>query len=177
VKDTTAVLEHESGASAGSGLFSIDPGLSIWTWVVFAFLFIILRKYAWKPMMDSVEKREKFFSDAVEQANKTKEELEKIAQTQQKMLKKATEEAQIIINSGKADAESTAQTIHEKALTDAKLTLDQAREQIAGEKERVLREIKELSVDLIISASEKLIGATLDSEGHKRIVKKHLEEM
>lgn len=179
MKDTTAVVEqgHGSGSSAGSGLFSIDPGLMIWTWIIFGLLLIILRKFAWKPMMEAVEKREKLISDAVEQAQRTKDELAKIAESQQDMLKKATEEAQKIIDSGKASAEIVARSIHEKALADAKQSLENAREMIVGEKERALREIKEQSVDMIITASEKLIGSALDNEEHKRIVRKHLEEM
>jgi len=176
VKDTTTVIEHEA-SSGGSGLFSIDPGLTIWTWVVFALLFIILRKFAWKPMMDSVEKREKVITDAVNQAKETKLELEKVAETQREMLKKATEEAQKIIDSGKASAESIAHSIQEKAAAQAKLTLDRAQEQMQSEKERTLREIKEQSVEIIIAASEKLIGSVLDDEQHRKIVRKNLEAM
>lgn len=176
MKDTTTVIEHE-GSSGGAGLFSIDPGLTIWTWVVFALLFIILRKFAWKPMMESVEKREKLISDAVEQAHKTKLELEKVAETQREMLKKATAEAQKIIESGKASAESVAHSIQEKAAAQAKQTLVQAQEEMQSEKERTLREIKEQSVEIIIAASEKLIGTVLDDEEHRRIVRKNLEEM
>jgi len=177
VKDTTAIIEHGDAHPSGAGLFSIDPGLSIWTWVVFGLLFIILRKYAWKPMMDSVEKRDKLISDAVAQAQKTREELEKVGEKQREMLLKATDEAQKIIDSGKMSAEAVAQSIQEKTAEQARVTLEQAREQIAAERERTLREIKEQSVDIIIAASEKLIETVLDDEGHKRIVRKHLEEM
>jgi F-type H+-transporting ATPase subunit b len=178
VKDTTAVIEHTSvPKSAGDKLFSIDPGLMIWTWIIFGLLLVILRKFAWKPMMDSVQNREKVISDAVLQAQKTKEELEKIAETQRELMKKASEEAQRIIDSGKSAAESVAQSVQDKAAEDAKQTLEHAREQITMEKERALREIKEQSVEIIIAASEKLINESLDDDGHKRIVKKHLEEL
>ena len=93
--DTTASVVHQS--TPISGLFSIDPGLSIWTWVVFGLLFIILRKYAWTPMMDSIKARERLVADTIENARKTREELEKIAETQKEMIREAQNEAGKII--------------------------------------------------------------------------------
>jgi len=176
VNDTTSVVEHASDAP-GSGLFSIDPGLSIWTWVVFGLLFVILRKFAWKPMMESVEKRENMMAKAVEQAQKTKEELERIGEKQAEMIREARDEARSIIENGREAAQNAAGRIQEKAAAEAQESLQLAREQIILEKERALREIREQSVDLIISASEKLISGSLDDEAHRRLVEKHLGEL
>lgn len=176
MNDTTSIVEHASDAPGG-GLFSIDPGLSIWTWVVFGLLFVILRKFAWKPMMESVEKREKMMAQAVEQAQKTKEELEHIAEKQAEMVREAREEARSIIENGRNAAQNTADRIQEKASAEAQQSLQLAREQIVLEKERALREIREQSVDLIISASEKLISGSLDDEAHRRLVEKNLKEL
>ena len=173
--DTATVVAHESG-SAGSGLFSIDPGLSIWTWVVFGLLFIVLRKYAWRPMMDSVKEREQTMAKAVEEAKKTREALEQIAAKQEAAFQEAREEARRIIDDGRKTAEAASQSINEKAVQEAKRTLDDARKQIGDEKERVLSEIRKQSVDLIINASEKLITVSLDDEAHRKIVVRQLED-
>lgn len=173
--DTTSTIAHDGG-SAGGALFSIDPGLSIWTWIVFGFLFIILRKFAWKPMMDSVKEREKMMSDAVEQAQQTKDALEQIAVKQEAALQEAREEARRIIDDGRKTAEAASQSINEKAVQEAKRTLEDARKQIGDEKERALNEIRKQSVDLIINASEKLITASLDDEAHRKIVEQQLED-
>jgi F-type H+-transporting ATPase subunit b len=175
METTTAVVGHDS-ANEGGGLFSIDPGLMIWTWVVFGLLLIVLRKFAWKPMMESVEKRETMMAQAVEQAQKTKEELDRIAQKQAEILREAQDEARKIISDGRVAAEATARRIDEEAQAHARKTIDSAREQLTQEKELALREIRQQSVDLIISASEQLIGDALNNEDHRRIVEKHLEE-
>ena len=175
VNDTTAVVSRET-APEGSGLFSIDPGLVIWTWVVFGLLLLILRKFAWKPMMASVEQRESMMTRAVEQAQKTREELERISKTQEEILDRAKEEAGKIIGEGRSAAEATARRIQEEARLQAKKSIDDAREQLVREKELALREIREQSVDLIVAASGKLIEQSLDDATHRRIVEQRLEQ-
>ena len=175
MKETHAVVGHET-AKEGGGLFSIDPGLVIWTWVVFGLLLVVLRKFAWKPMMESVEQRESTMRRAVEQAEKTRIELERITQTQETMLRKAQEEARSIITEGRASADSVARRIKDEAEKQAKKTIEEAKEQLSREKELVLREIREQSVDMILSVSEKLMVASLDDTTHRNLVRKHLEE-
>lgn len=175
--ETMATVGHENGSSAGGGLFSIDPGLSIWTWVVFGILYVVLRKFAWKPMMDSVAQREKVLADAVEQAKQTKEELEQIAVKQEAVLKKARDEARKIIDEGRKAASASVETIREHAAEDARRTVEDAKKQIEFEKEQALREIRNSSVDLVIAASEKLMITSLDDDHHRRIVEKQLEKL
>ncbi len=173
-QDTIAsVARHSSGI----GLFSIDPGLAIWTWVIFGLLFIVLRKYAWAPMMESIKSRERLVSDTVENARKTKEELEKIAQRQQAMLLDAEEQARKIIDEGRRAAEEVARKVVDKARSDAQETLEDAREKIALEKENAIEQIKNQTVDLIINTSEKLIEESLNDQTHRKIVEKHLDNL
>jgi|AGTN01.1.fsa_nt_gi F0F1-type ATP synthase, subunit b len=107
----TSTVQAEAPAHNQGGLFSIDPGLAIWTWVVFALLFIVLRKYAWGPMMDSIKAREKLISDTVENARKTKDELENIAQRQKAMITEAEDQARKIIDEGRKAAEDVAKKL------------------------------------------------------------------
>ncbi|MDO5576558.1 MAG: hypothetical protein Q4F84_05720, partial [Fibrobacter sp.] len=120
------------GAQSQMGLFSVEPGLMIWTWIVFLLLFIILKKFAWGPMMKSVYSRETLLSEAVENAKKTKEELESIAQRQKQMIGEAEETVKSIIESGKKKAEIVAQEVLKKAQQEADLSIVKAREQIEG---------------------------------------------
>ncbi|HEX2958911.1 MAG TPA: F0F1 ATP synthase subunit B [Chitinispirillaceae bacterium] len=161
----------------GGGLFNIDPGLMIWTWVVFGILFLILSKFAWKPMMESVKAREKVLADAVENAKKTKEELEKIALRQEEMLKATQEQSRQILEQGRKTADTAAKDILERAQKESNTLLERAREQIETEKQNALSEIREQAVDLVLKTSEKLILEVLDQDKHRTIVRKHLEEL
>jgi F-type H+-transporting ATPase subunit b len=173
--DTVAVVEHAT--QGGGGLFNIDPGLMIWTWVVFGILFFILSKFAWKPMMESVKAREKVLADAVENAKKTKDELEKIALRQEEMLKATQEQSRQILEQGRKTADTAARDILEKAQKESHTLVERAREQIESEKQNALTEIREQAVDLVLKTSEKLIAEVLDQEKHRKIVRKHLEEL
>ena len=172
--DTTASVVHQSTPISG---FSIDPGLSIWTWVVFGLLFIILRKYAWTPMMDSIKARERLVADTIENARKTREELEKIAETQKEMIREAQNEAGKIIEEGRKTAENTAQQVIDRARKEAQAALEDAKAKITVEKENALKQIKNQTIELVINTSEKLIEESLNDETHRKIVEKHLDNL
>ncbi|HEX3020565.1 MAG TPA: F0F1 ATP synthase subunit B [Chitinispirillaceae bacterium] len=174
-QDTIASVAHHG--SSGSGLFSIDPGLAIWTWVIFGLLFIVLRKYAWGPMMDSIKSRERLVSDTVDNARKTKEELEKIAERQQAMILNAEDQARKIIDEGRQAAEDVARKVMDRARAEAQATMEDTMEKIAMEKQNAIAQIKNQAVDLIINTSEKLIEESMNDETHRKIVKKHLDNL
>jgi F-type H+-transporting ATPase subunit b len=163
--------------SAEGGVFSIDIGLMIWTWVVFVFLFIILAKFAWKPMMDSVKKREQTLRDAVDNARKTKEELENIARRQEEIIRQAEENARVMINGARTKAEDLARIITDKAQGDVEKSMARFKDEMKAEKEKVMNEIKTETVDMVIAASEKLIERDLDDVGHKDFVKKQMDKI
>lgn len=173
--DTTAAVVHQNNPV--NGLFSIDPGLAIWTWVVFGLLFIILRKYAWTPMMNSISARERLVADTIDNARKTREELEKIAVSQQAMIRDAQNEASKIIEDGRKTAESTAQLVIDRAHKEAQAALEDAKAKITTEKENALKQIKNQTIELVINTSEKLIEESLNDETHRKIVEKHLDKL
>lgn len=171
--DTVAAVAQE--ASTQGGLFSFDPGMVIWTWVIFGLLFVVLRKYAWGPLMESVQKREKMMSETVENARRTREELEKISERQKVMMREAEEQAAKLADQSRRQAEDAARRITERAMAQAEKSARSAREQIVHEKEKALGEIRGQTVDLIIRTSEKLIEKSLDDADHRRIVQRELE--
>lgn len=177
VEDTTAVLEQPAEPPVSGGLFSIDPGMAIWTWVIFGLLFVILRKFAWKPMMESVQMREKVLSQAVEQAEKTKQALDEIGVKQAEMLRQAQEQSRVLIEKGRENADLLSKSLSEKAAVEAQKVIVAAKEQIVQEKELALREIKGQSVDIILAATEKLISKNLDDEMHRQFIEKQLEKL
>jgi F-type H+-transporting ATPase subunit b len=176
--DTVAMVEHSANSGGGGGgLFDIDPGLTIWTWIIFGIVFFILSKFAWKPMMDSIQSREKVLTDAVENARKTKEELENIALRQEQILKETQEQSRLIMEQGRKAADATARDILERAQKESKLLMERAKEQIESEKQRAVTEIREQTVDLILQTTEKLISDVLDKDKHRMIIRKHLEDL
>ena len=73
---TLAVIASEGG---NGGLLDVNPGLMIWTVVTFIVLLFILKKVAWKPILSALDKRENDIKEALEQAEKAKDEAKKIS--------------------------------------------------------------------------------------------------
>jgi len=175
--DTLAATTHVQPKPSQNGLFSIDPGLTIWTWVVFALLFVVLRKFAWSPLMDSVKKREKTITDAIDDAKRLKNELNQIAQKQQEMQAEANKQAQSIIEQGRTAAQAVADKIKERSQQEAAEEFQRIKEQIAAEKQNAFNQLRGETVELIVQATQHLIQANLDDDEQKKIVTKFLESM
>jgi F-type H+-transporting ATPase subunit b len=93
------------------------------------------------------------------------------------MMDRAEEQARQIVDKGRHAAEDVAREIAEKARREADATLERTREQMAFEKGRALEELRRDAVDLVVKASEKLIGSSLNDREHRDIVSRHLEEL
>ena len=89
-----------SEGSSG-GLLDVNPGLMIWTVVTFILLLFILKKVAWKPILNSLNERETFIKDSLDKAEKARIEAEKMFEENKANLEKAEEEAQKVIDQGK----------------------------------------------------------------------------
>ncbi len=165
------------GASPGGGLFSIDPGLTVWTWVVFGLLFFILSRYAWRPMMEAVRKREQTLKDAVDNARRTKEELERISQRQHEMMSEAEDNAKKLMDETRANAEAASKAIMDKASQDAEKTIAAVKDEIERERQRTMSEIKAQAVEMVVSVSEKVLRRNLgDDAAQKEFIRKELEK-
>ena len=92
-EQTTATVVHEAAApSGGSALFSLNPGMIIWTWIVFGTLALLLYKFAWKPILNGLTAREKKIKESLENAERIKQELESISRKQAEILSQAQAE-------------------------------------------------------------------------------------
>ncbi|HPN85320.1 MAG TPA: F0F1 ATP synthase subunit B [Victivallales bacterium] len=171
-----APVEARDHGAGGSGIFSMDPGLVIWTWIVFGLLFLVLSKFAWKPMMESVRRREQTLKDAVENARKTKEELDRISIRQEEMIKLAEENSRKIIDEARKKAEDVSRSIVDRANQDAEKAMLKIKEEIILEREKTMNEIKRSAVDMVIAASGKILERDLDDNAHREFIKRQLDK-
>ena len=93
-----------SGGAMG-GPLDVNPGLILWTVVTFVILLLILKKVAWKPILNSLSERESFIKDSLEKAEKAQAEAEKLVAENRENLSKAEEEAKKVIEQGREYAE------------------------------------------------------------------------
>jgi len=170
-----------SGGSGGEGgwidsWLMPDPGLFLWTLVTFFVVLIILKSFAWKPLMDSLDAREQRIKDALSSADKAKEEAEKVSNEYDQMIRKAQTEAQEILARGKEAGDSLKKEIERKAQEKADELLQKSNKQIESAKIKAIDEIKSLSVDLAIQAASKVINKNLDDSTNRDLAKSTINE-
>jgi len=171
------IILAAGNASNQNPLITLTPGLYIWTIITFLLLFFLLAKFAWKPLLKMLEDRENFIKSSLDDAEKAKEELERLNEESELIISKARSEAQSILSEGKSAAEK----IKEQTIADAKEQSDKiindAEKQIRTHKEKAMSEIKEEMVDISLSIAEKLISKNLSIEENKSLIEDSLEKV
>ena len=114
------LLLFNEGAEKGGSPLDVNPGVILWTVVTFVFLLFVLKKIAWKPILNSLNERELFIKDSLEKAEKAQKEAEKLVAENKVSLSKADEEAQKIIEQGRELAEKLKSQILEESKVQAK---------------------------------------------------------
>ena len=151
-------------------MLNLDPGMMIWGWVTFIVLLILLYKVAWKPILSTIDKRENTIQDSLDSAKNAQEEAEKLLSKHQEMIKSAEQEAQNLIRENKDLAEKSKQEILAEARNTAQNFIEKAKADIEKEKEAALLSLRTEVADLVITATRKIIGETLDEAKHRRMV-------
>ncbi len=158
-------------------MLELNPGLIVWTIVVFLALLIILKKFAWKPIIDSLTNREKGIQDAIENAARERREAEQLLVNYREQLAKANEETYKILNSARSDAEKLKSEITLQAQENSKQMIEKAKLEIERNKDEAIQSLKKEVVHLAISAASKILDETLDEEKHKKIVDNHISNV
>lgn len=171
---TLAVIASESG---NGGLLDVNPGLMIWTVITFIILLLILKKVAWKPILTALDKRESDIRESLAQAEKAKEDAKKILEENQANLSKAEEESKKIIDQSRAYAETLKEQLIKESKEQAKKIIDDASLEIQRKKDTAFEELKGQIAEIAISAAEKIIRESLDTQKSKQVIDKYLNDV
>ena len=158
-------------------LVQLDPGLFVWTIITFLILLGVLTKFAWKPLLHALEKRENEIEQSLEDAEKARKELDRLTSEGDEIIAKARSEAQAIVGEGKKAADQLKESTLLKAKEMAAANLDDAKEQIKMEKEKAITEIKGEVVNLSLSIAEKLVNKNLSKEDNKSLIDESLKNV
>ncbi len=158
-------------------MFELEPGLMIWTVISFVLLLFLLKRFAYKPLLDVLEKREKDIRSSIEEAQKTRKEAGELFENYKKQLDAAQAEVKNIIDEGRAIAENVKKEILDKASEEANQVLKQTKEQIEREKERAIIELQGRVADLSVMIASKVIQKTLSKEEHLKLVGEHMSKI
>jgi F-type H+-transporting ATPase subunit b len=166
-----ALLQQEHAAS---GPLAVEPGLMIWTVIVFVALLFILRKFAWPSILGAVEARERALEAQLAEAERNRREAAELLAQHQKLLAEGRAQAQTLLAEARSSAERERALSMEKARHEQEELLERARRDIGAERDRAVVELRREAVDLSLAAATKLIGERLNSENDRRIVQEYL---
>ncbi|NQV38819.1 MAG: F0F1 ATP synthase subunit B [Candidatus Marinimicrobia bacterium] len=154
-----------------------DPGLFIWTILTFLVLLYILAKFAWKPLLAMLDKREETIRKSLDDAEKARLELEQMQIKSEDIIAQARSEAQAILQEGKAITERLKDDVLNKAKEKSDEIVANAQKIIQTEKDRAIGEIKSEAVDISISIARKLISKNLSKEDNKQLIEDALNRI
>lgn len=153
------------------------PGSIIWTIAVFAVLLFVLRKWAWKPILDGLQKREDGIHRNIAEAEKSRQEAQELLQQYRTQLDQARKEAQKMINEANARAETIHQERKKEIETEAHAMIEKARLEIEQERQKVIQDLRHEVVEIALTAAGKVVGQALRAEDHRELIDREIEKL
>lgn len=156
------------------------PGIGLIFWMTLSFLILvfILGKFAWKPIVNMLKKREDNIMHALEEANKTREEMKFLKADNEILLKEAKNERDAILTEARKVSQNMYETAKEKGNEEAERIIVSAKETIHYEKMKAIAEIKNIIADFSIEIAEKIIVNELkDKQANTQYVHKLLDDI
>jgi len=152
-------------------------GLIFWTTVVFTLLVLLLKKFAWKPILSAVDERNKLIKDSLAQAEKARSEMSELTANNEKIIAQAKVDRDIILKEARDMKNEIISEAKDKANIEAEKLVSTAKEQILNEKMKAITELKNHVADLSIEMAEKILSSELsDVAKQKELVTKALKE-
>ncbi|SVA62403.1 uncharacterized protein METZ01_LOCUS115257 [marine metagenome] len=138
-------------------LITPDVGLLFWTLISFTILYLILRKFAWGPILGAVNEREEGIRNALLLAEKTREEMASLQSDNEQTLKKARAERKALLKEARDIKQKLIDEAKNEAKSEAKKIIIQAQETIQSEKNAAIVDLKNQVASLSVDIAEKVL--------------------
>lgn len=155
---------------------SIDPDLAIFTAIVFVVLLVVLRKFAWGPIMEGLDKREQSIASQIEEAKQSNDQAKQALAQYEAKLAAATDEVKALLAEARQDAEATKDRIVAEAEQAAQRERERAVQDIVLAKDAAVRELAQKSVDAAVALAGQVLRREVDSQKHAQLIQDTLEK-
>ena len=169
----TRLLAQEA-ANEPVNLLAPHAGLMFWTLIIFLILLVILSKFAFKPLFESVEARERALEEAIDGAARDRAAAAELLAQQRALLEAGRADAQKFIADSRAVAEKMRAEMLAETKTQQEAMLEGARRSIEAEKVAAIAQMRRESIDLAIAGASRVIEQNLDNTNNRRIVENFL---
>ena len=153
-------------------------GTLFWSVLIFVLFFLILSKFAWKPILNAVKARDEMIKGSLESAAKAREEMLKLQSDNEAILRKAREEREGILKEARDVRDKLISDAKGKATEEAEKLIEKARAGIENEKLKALSEIHQQVATLSVDIASKLLGEKLKQTGEQeKLIDNYLKEI
>ncbi len=177
MEPTTSEVATAAVAHQQPGIFTPDLTMVILTWVTFVLLLVILKKFAWKPILDNLQQRENYIQQSLKDADTIKQELAEVEKRKQGILEEAKTQAAQIIHQSRETARAVAVDIETKAKEHAQSIRDTAQAQIEGEYQQKSRQLQKESAAAAVELASKILKENMDTDKNRRLIESALKEI
>ena len=158
----------------------VTPDIGLLFWMLFSFLivFFLLKKFAWKPILNMLHEREDSIEQALKSADKAKEDMKKMQADNERILDEARAEREKIFRDAQDIKDKIIGEAREQAKKEKDKILNDARTSIEAEKNQAIREIRDTVAELSVQIAEKLLRNELsDDQKQKELVEQMVKNM
>jgi len=139
-------------------------GLFVWQTILFILLILLLKKFAWKPILNAVNEREEGIKNALAEADKAREEMQNINADNERILKEARTERDGMLKEAREIKNNLIEEAKEEAKTQANKLIEQAKTSIQSEKLAAIADLKNQVAELSMNIAEKVVKDELSNK-------------
>lgn len=152
-------------------------GLFVWQTVLFVLLLLLLKKYAWKPILEALNSREEGIQNALDEADKARQEMVDLKSSNEKILKEARLERDGLLKDARMIKDKMISEAKDEANVQSNKIIEQARTAIENEKLAAITELKNQVAELSIGIAENIMQDELSNKGKQiSLIEKMLNE-
>ena len=159
-----------------AGVIDIN-GTVIVELITFLVMLAILARYVYPEVVKVAEARQRAIAEQLREAEKARVEAEAHLKEAEAKLAEARKTAQSVIEAAAKSAEQLRQELKQKAEEEGKRAVESARKEIEAERERAIQSVRNEVAGLVVAATEKVIGETLDAQKHKQLIDRAIAEV
>ena len=152
-----------------------NGGDVLFTILAFTALMLLLKKFAWGPLMGVMIKREENIANDIDAAEKSKIEANELLEKQKQLLKEAREEAQVMIENAKQHGEAQREDIIQTARSEAERIKEAAKLEIEQQKEQAVTALREQVASLSVLIASKVIEKELNAEDQEKLIQDYIQ--
>ena len=151
-------------------------GLMFWTCVIFVLLILVLKKFAWKPILSAVDQRNESISNSLLAAEKARNEIASLTANNEQIIAQAKLDRDALLKEAREMKNEIISKAKETATNEADKIISSAKEQITNEKMKALTELKNQVAAISIEMAEKVLGSELsNADAQKDLVNRALK--